>query len=180
MVLVTGLGNPGHQYEKTRHNIGFLALDFLASHFKFSLNLPQFNAIYAKVALFQRQIFFIKPQTYMNHSGKAVKSFVDFYKILPENIIIIHDDVDLPLGDIRLKTKGGAAGHHGVESIIESLGTEDFKRFRFGVGRPIHPDIEISDYVLSPLQPEVLKTFYTSMETLPPLLEKVLAGLKHP
>ena len=177
-MLVAGLGNPGRQYEKTRHNIGFKVIDYLASHYKINLDSRHFNAEWGKLSLFDKNIFLIKPQTYMNRSGSTIKSFVEFYKIAPENILIIHDDIDLPFGDVRLKSKGGGAGHHGIESIMESLGTDHFKRIRCGIGRPLQLETEISDFVLSSFSSEEHQQLLTTFQKILNLFEKMLAPLK--
>lgn len=137
MKLIVGLGNPGEKYAKTRHNLGFMVIDKLLLKLTPSqeavwLESKKFNSLLAKVG----NLFLIKPQTMMNASGYAVDKLADFYKIKPEDIWIIHDDVDLPLGEMKIRSGGAAAGHHGVESIIKQLGTDQFVRFRLGIGHP--------------------------------------------
>jgi len=134
--LIVGLGNPGRQYSQTRHNVGFLVVDSLAGRLGLSFSRVQFRALVADTRYQGVRVFLVKPQTYMNDSGTAVASLVRFYKIPLENLLVAHDDVDLPLGTLRLRPGGGSAGQKGVESIISRLGTQEFPRLRFGVSRP--------------------------------------------
>lgn len=134
--LIVGLGNPGRQYRDTRHNIGFLLLDRLAARAKMSFARVQFRALVGDYRLNGARVILAKPQTYMNESGLAVGSLVRFYKISLGSVLVVHDDVDLPLGTVRIRPGGGSAGQKGVGSIIDRLGTQDFPRLRLGVGRP--------------------------------------------
>ncbi len=134
--LIVGLGNPGRQYRETRHNVGFMTLDKLAERLKLTYSRVQFRALVVDGRFGGSRLFLAKPQTYMNESGQAVGSLVRFYKIPLENLLVVHDDVDLPLGTLRIRPGGSSAGQKGVESIIDRLGTQDFPRLRFGVGRP--------------------------------------------
>ena len=137
MILIVGLGNPGKKYEKTRHNLGFMVLDGLLQELTpvektiWEKN-NKFNSLMAKID----DLILVKPQTFMNNSGQAVQKIARFYRIKPEDIWLVHDDVDLPLGKIKIRLDGAAAGHHGVESVIEKLGTDQFDRFRVGIGHP--------------------------------------------
>lgn len=141
--LIVGLGNPGTKYEKTRHNAGFLVLDALCmNEFKFE---KKFNA---EICEFEDEAVLMKPQTFMNLSGEAVKSFADYYKIEPQNIWVVHDDVDIPFGEIRIKESGSSAGHKGIDSMITHLGIQDFLRFRIGIKNEILENIETEDFVL--------------------------------
>lgn len=151
MKLLVGLGNPGKKYEKTRHNFGFLALEAFAKDVGVDFQmLPKFKAEVAQLssALGQDKIFLLKPQTYMNLSGQSVGPFARFYQILPQDILVIYDDLDLPLGRMRFATKGGAGGHNGMKSLIQVLGTQEFSRLKLGIGRPKHPGQDVVDYVL--------------------------------
>jgi len=138
MILIVGLGNPGEKYQNTRHNLGFMVVDELARKMlpltktKWQEN-KKFNSL---VISYQSLVILVKPQTMMNASGFAVAKMANFYQIKPENIWVIHDDVDLPLGKIKIRLGGAAAGHHGVESIIKQLGADQFVRFRLGIGHP--------------------------------------------
>ena len=147
--LIVGLGNPGRIYRLTRHNIGFMVVDRIASNLKCSLSKVQGKAIVGMCRLDANRLILAKPHTFMNLSGVAVSSLVRFYKIDLEHLIIIHDDVDVPFGQIRLRPGGGSAGQKGVESIIEKLGTKSFPRLRMGIGQP-PGRMDSADYVLLP------------------------------
>lgn len=134
--LLVGLGNPGRQYSNNRHNIGFRVLDRLAERLGITYSRVMFRALTVDTRFQERRIILAKPQTYMNDSGQSVGSLVRFYKIPLENILVIHDDVDLPFDTLRVRPKGGSAGQKGMASIIDHLGTQNFPRLRFGVGRP--------------------------------------------
>ncbi|OGO27861.1 MAG: aminoacyl-tRNA hydrolase [Chloroflexi bacterium RBG_16_54_18] len=134
--LIVGLGNPGRQYRENRHNIGFLLMDSLAKQLDTRFTRLQSKALVGKTHYHDNQIILAKPQTFMNLSGQAAASLVNFYKIPPNQLMIAYDDVDLPFGAIRIRPSGGSAGHNGMNSIIEKLGTQEFPRLRMGVGRP--------------------------------------------
>ncbi len=135
MKLIVGLGNPGSQYESTRHNIGFMVADRLAR--ELGTNTPPWEKDEKKNVLTARvgDVLLVKPQTYMNKSGYAVSALVNFYKLTPSDVWVIHDDIDLPLGKIRIRSQGASAGHNGIDSIITQLKTDQFVRFRLGIGR---------------------------------------------
>lgn len=144
--LIVGLGNPGIKYHHTRHNIGwdsFEALSF-SSELRWS---DKFKGVYATYTFNGEKIYFLKPQTYMNLSGESVAPLMNFFKITLDNILVVHDELDLPFGTIAFKKGGGLAGHNGLKSITASLGSQDFKRLRVGIGRPPHGDV--SNWVLS-------------------------------
>lgn len=149
MKIVVGLGNPGERYAKTRHNVGFMVLDWLIKKY---VATPQSNKkLGAILYSLDKERILLKPQTFMNSSGGPIANIVRFYKIKPEGLLIAHDDVDLPFGEVRQQFARGSAGHRGVQSIIDSLGTEGFNRVRIGVGRPRSPDGEMMEtdaYVL--------------------------------
>ncbi|HEY7417617.1 MAG TPA: aminoacyl-tRNA hydrolase [Ktedonobacteraceae bacterium] len=148
MKLIVGLGNPGIQYERTRHNVGFRCVDKLAH--KLHLTWERRGlAMIAGGLLDTEKVILVKPLTYMNKSGEAVGELLRWYKLQPEDILVIYDDLDLPLGTIRLRTKGSAGGHNGVENIIHHLHTNQFPRLRIGIGRPTHHRPETIQYVLS-------------------------------
>ena len=151
MKLIVGLGNPGGQYKDTRHNIGFMVVEKLARELGAGM-APAWdtddkrNVLTAHIG----EVLLVKPQTFMNKSGFAVRALVDFYKLTPDDVWVIHDDIDLPLGKIKIREKGGSAGHHGIESIIKELGTDVFVRFRLGVGRGEEAnDRSVISFVLS-------------------------------
>ena len=147
LFLIVGLGNPGREYRLTRHNIGFLAVDAIAKGAGISLGKVQFKALIGQGKINGQKIILAKPQTYMNLSGQAVCGILKFYKIPKENLLVIHDDIDLPFGTIRIRPGGGSAGQKGIGSIIERLGTQDFARMRLGLGRP-PGQMDPKDYVL--------------------------------
>lgn len=165
--LIVGLGNPGSKYAGTRHNVGFMVLDSLCPDFKVEKKFD------AEICDFGGGNILMKPQTFMNLSGEAVKSFADFYKIVPENIWIIHDDIDIEFGEIRVREDGSSAGHKGIQSIIEKLGTEGFWRFRIGVKNEKLGKIETEDFVLQRFEtdeervlPEIINACATEIEGL--------------
>ena len=147
--LVVGLGNPGMQYENTRHNAGFIAADGLAEEFKFSINKNKFDALSGEFNLGDKRILVIKPQTYMNNSGKAVQKTAAFYKIPTDRIIVMQDDISLDIGKIRIRRKGSDGGQKGMRDIIELLGTDNILRIKIGVGAKPHPDYDLASWVLS-------------------------------
>ena len=147
MYLIVGLGNPGKQYDMTRHNIGFHAIDYIADKYGAKLTKLKFKAVYGEATISGEKVYLVKPQTYMNLSGDSVGEMAQFYKIPPENIIVINDDISLDVGRIRVRPKGSAGGHNGIKSIIAHLGTQEFPRVKVGVGeKPARMDL--ADYVL--------------------------------
>ncbi|HLE11906.1 MAG: aminoacyl-tRNA hydrolase [Bdellovibrionales bacterium RIFOXYD12_FULL_39_22] len=144
--LVVGLGNPGAEYDETRHNIGWAVLDSLSFADKLNWR-DKFKGLYAEYAMGDEKIYFLKPMTYMNLSGQSVLALSSFFKVAVADILVVHDEVDLPFGTIALKRGGGLAGHNGLKSIAQLLGSQDFLRLRMGVGRPIYGSM--SGWVLS-------------------------------
>jgi len=147
--LVVFLGNPGLKYEGTRHNAGFMTADALAKAQNAAINRARFKALTGTCELGGEKVLLMKPQTYMNLSGEAVREAVRFYKIPPEHVLVVSDEIALPIGKLRVRAKGSAGGHNGLKNIIACLGTEDFPRIRLGVGAPPHPDYDMADWVLS-------------------------------
>ena len=147
--LVVFLGNPGLRYEGTRHNAGFLAADAFAKKHGLDITRSRFRALTATCKIGDTTVLLMKPQTYMNLSGEAVGQAARFYKIPPEHVLVVSDDVSLPVGALRIRPGGSAGGHNGLKNIISVLGTEEFPRIRMGVGSPPHPDYEMLDWVLS-------------------------------
>ena len=152
--LIAGLGNPGGKYENTRHNVGFLTVDELAGRGRFSVTRVKHHALTAAAEIGGQGALVMKPTTYMNLSGEAVGEAARFYKIDPGHVLVISDDVDLPLGKLRIRTGGSAGGHNGLKSIIQHLGTDQFPRLKIGVGGKPHPDYDMADWVLGKLQGE--------------------------
>ena len=147
--LIVFLGNPGVRYEGTRHNAGFMAGDAMAKAKGAAINKARFKALTATCQISGETVLLMKPQTFMNLSGEAAAQAVRFYKIPPEHVIVVSDEVSLPIGKLRIRMKGSAGGHNGLKDIIAKLGTEDFPRIRLGVGAPPHPDYDMADWVLS-------------------------------
>lgn len=134
--LFVGLGNPGREYHLTRHNIGFYFLDHLADVCGCQIDTLKMQGLYCQGRAFGGQIFFLKPQTYMNRSGECVRSFIDYFKVPLANLLVLHDDIDLASGRMKVVGKGGAGGHNGIRSLTQHLGTQEFARMKIGVGRP--------------------------------------------
>ena len=147
--LVVFLGNPGPKYSGTRHNAGFLTADAAEKRFGVSINRSRFKALTASCEINGEKVLFMKPQTYMNLSGEAVGQAAAFYHLPADHVLVISDEMSLPVGKIRIRPKGSAGGHNGLKSIISSLGTDEFPRIRLGVGAPPHPDYDVKDWVLS-------------------------------
>jgi peptidyl-tRNA hydrolase, PTH1 family len=158
IIAVVGLGNPGKQYEATRHNAGFRVLDQLVLSFSVKLEGRKFSAQWSTSLINGQKVFFLKPLTYMNRSGEAVSQMMRYFKILPGQVLVVHDDLDLPLGRIRLVPKGGTGGHRGVASIMEYIDDQDFARLKLGIGRPLH-DETVEAYVLHTPYPEQESAF---------------------
>ncbi|MEW6518793.1 MAG: aminoacyl-tRNA hydrolase [Thermodesulfobacteriota bacterium] len=148
MFLVAGLGNPGEKYHLTRHNIGFLFLDYLAEQLRVNYTATKWQADGARAMLGHEQVLLLKPRTFMNLSGQAVAAAAVFYKIPPEKVIVIHDDLDMPLGRIKVVVNRGTGGHNGIRSIVALLGSKDFIRIKAGIGRPAEA-IPVERYVLT-------------------------------
>lgn len=148
MKIVIGLGNPGPRYSGTRHNVGFEAIARVAERLGIKANNARHQSVIGKGYLKGEPIYLQQPLTYMNRSGMAVKALVNEIAAGCEDLIVVVDDLDLPLGRIRIKANGGSGGHNGLKSLIQELGTQDFARLRIGIGRPDHPEQDVSDYVL--------------------------------
>ena len=147
MYIIAGLGNPKREYEKTRHNVGFDTIDVLADRLNTSVDEKKFKGLYGKGIIAGEKVILLKPQTFMNLSGESVREAADFYKVDPEHIIVIYDDISLDVGQLRIRKKGSAGGHNGIKNIIAHLGTQEFPRIRIGVGeKPAR--MGLADYVL--------------------------------
>jgi peptidyl-tRNA hydrolase, PTH1 family len=146
--LIVGLGNPGKEYVATRHNVGFRVADELARRYGLAFGKKERKAVAATGVIYDKKVILAKPQTYMNLSGEAVRSLVDFYKVDLPRILVVCDDLDIPLGTVRLRKSGSAGGQNGIKSVIQHLGTQEFSRLRFGIGRP-PGKMQAKDYVLS-------------------------------
>ncbi|MCI8510574.1 MAG: aminoacyl-tRNA hydrolase [Lachnospiraceae bacterium] len=150
MYIIVGLGNPGKEYENTRHNVGFMALDALADQLGADVSERKHKALCGRAVIGGEKVILLKPQTYMNASGESLRAAADYYKLPPERVLVIYDDISLEPGQLRIRAKGSAGGHNGVKSIIAHLGTQEFLRIKIGVGaKP--PRMDLAAYVLSHL-----------------------------
>lgn len=148
MYIIAGLGNPTREYSKTRHNVGFEVIDVLADRLGTTVEDKKFKGLYGRGMIGGEKVLLLKPQTYMNLSGESIREAADFYKVEPDHIIVIYDDISLGVGQLRIRTKGSAGGHNGIKSIIAHLGTQEFPRIKVGVGdKP--KKMDLADYVLS-------------------------------
>lgn len=169
MKLIVGLGNIGKEYENTRHNMGFMLVDRYLEYRNITDKFKEkFNAMYVETTINNEKVIFIKPTTYMNNSGIAVRAFVDFYKLSSEDILVISDDLDLDLGKFRLRRNGSSGGHNGLKSIISHLGTDDFKRLRIGIS---NDKDDVINYVLSKFSKKELNEIDEMFNTLVNLLD---------
>ena len=173
--LIAGLGNPGREYESTRHNAGFVAADIVANKFNISFNKSKFEALYGDGTIAGARVLVVKPQTYMNLSGRAVQKLSAFYKIPLNKIVIMHDDVSLDVGKIRIRRKGSAGGQKGLANIIELLGSEEIARIKIGVGAKPHPDYDMKDWVLGRIPAEQQNDFNTACENAAKAVEEIIA-----
>lgn len=163
MYLIVGLGNPEPEYSRTRHNMGFDVMNQLAKKYEIELSRTNFNAIFGSGIIEGEKVILIKPQTFMNSSGEAVQKYAHFYKIPAENIMVIYDDMDTEIGEIRVRQKGGAGSHNGMKSMISELKTENFPRIRVGIGRPVGEYDKI-DYVIGPVSDEIYEELEKGQE----------------
>ena len=155
--LVVGLGNPDKRYRNTRHNTGFIAVDYMAKQLGVEIGKKKFDSLTAETVIAGEKVLLMKPQTYMNLSGVAVEKSASFYKIPPENVIIIFDDISLPVGKLRIRRKGTHGGHNGIRSIIDYLQSENFPRIKAGIGERPNPNYDLADWVLSTFKEDELK-----------------------
>ena len=148
MYIIAGLGNPGRQYVGTRHNMGFEALDTIALKYNIKINKEKFKGSFGEGKIGGEKVILVKPSTYMNLSGECIREFASWYKVPPENVIVIFDDISLPIGKMRIRPKGSAGGHNGIKSIIYQLNSDNFPRVKIGVGSPLNEKYDLKDYVL--------------------------------
>lgn len=175
MYLVVGLGNPGLQYEETRHNIGFKAIDILANQLGIDISKKKFKALIGEGKLNSEKIILLKPQTYMNLSGESIIEAIKWYKLPLSSLIIIYDDVDLPVGTIRIKSRGGPGTHNGMRSVVDYLDSEEFLRVRIGIGAPPFKEYDLVDYVLGKFQgndkPEIEASLKNAAEAVKVIIQ---------
>ena len=174
--MIVGLGNPGKKYELTRHNAGFLFADLLADKQGVKISKIQFKSVTADIELAGKKCLLMKPQTFMNNSGEAVKQAAAFYKIPPEKIIVVFDDISLPCGKLRIRRKGSDGGHNGIKSIIYLLNSDKFPRIKLGIGEKPHPDYELADWVLSAFKKDELSALREAAENACSAVELMVQG----
>ncbi len=174
--IVVGLGNPGKEYTYNRHNAGFMCMDVISDKNRLTLDRAKFKALVTEGTVSGKRVLFMKPQTYMNNSGEAVREAADFYRIPPENIIIIFDDISIDVGKIRIRRKGSAGGHNGIKSIIEHLGTSDFPRIKIGVGQKPSPEYDLIKWVLGNIPEESRKAMSEAYTNAADALDLMLVG----
>lgn len=173
--LVVGLGNPGAKYENTRHNVGFMTADALAGRNGEPIRRVKYHALTSEAVIGGQSVLLMKPTTFMNLSGQAVSEAARFYKIPADHVLVISDDVDLPLGKLRIRKSGSAGGHNGLKNIIQQLGTDQFPRLKIGVGGKPHPDYNMADWVLGQFQGEDKKTIDAAVARAADAVECLLA-----
>ena len=179
MFIIVGLGNPGKKYENTRHNVGFDAIDCMVKEYRIPFAGTQHKAMYEKGMMGGEKVILAKPLTYMNLSGESVRALVDYYKVDPEDILVVYDDISLAPGQLRIRAKGSAGGHNGIKSIIAHLGTQEFPRVRVGVGEK-PPRMDLADYVLGHFSQGERKIMEDAVkEAADAVMEAVEEGIDH-
>lgn len=174
--IIAGLGNPGKEYEYSRHNAGFLCLDILCNKYGLKTDRLKYRALTCAALIEGKPCLVMRPQTFMNNSGEAIKAAADFYKIPPEKIIVIYDDISLPTGTLRIRRKGSAGGHNGIKSIIWHLNSDEFPRLKLGVGERSDPDEDLKDHVLGKFSKADLETMRKTMERAVDAIPLILNG----
>lgn len=174
--LIAGLGNPGQQYEATRHNAGFLAVDYAAKQLGAPVKKIKFKSLCGEGSLSGKRVLLLKPATFMNRSGEAIRDAMQFYKLPPERVILLFDDISLPIGTVRIRRKGTDGGHNGMKSIIYLTGSDDFPRIKIGVDGKPHPDMDLADWVLSRFTPRERKLLEPVWESAYDALGLMVAG----
>ena len=172
--IVVGLGNPGNKYTYTRHNSGFLCLDMLSQKLNFRIDRLKFKSLICDTKINGHRCIVMKPQTFMNNSGEAIRECANFYKIKPENIIVIYDDISLDVGKLRIRRKGTDGGHNGIKSIIYHLNSDQFPRIKVGCGKKPHPDYDLADWVLSEFKKDEQKALEPALENACKAIELLL------
>lgn len=173
MYLIVGLGNPENEYARTRHNMGFDAINKIADKFNIEMNRTKFNSIYGNGNINGEKVILVKPQTYMNLSGQAVREFVNFYKVEKEELIVLYDDMDIDKGIIKIRKKGGAGSHNGMKSVVQELGTTDFPRIRIGIGEPEFKSDAIN-YVIGHVSDEEYEVLQKGIDTASVAVKEII------
>lgn len=174
MKIIAGLGNPGKKYDRTKHNTGFMCLDNYMAKNGLSLNQNKFEGLFTKEKIAGEDVILLEPQTYMNESGRSISQVADFFKIDPSDILIIQDDMDMPIGKIRIRANGKSGGHNGIKSIIRDLGTEKFNRLKIGIRHP--ENTTVVSWVLTPFNNEQQKLMDTAFSTSEDILADFISG----
>ncbi len=170
MFLIAGLGNPGKQYEMTRHNIGFDVIDYISKEYNIKVNKIKHKAIIGEGIIQGERVILAKPQTFMNSSGESIREICDYYKLDAKDVIVIYDDIALAVGSLRIREKGSAGGHNGMKSIIYQLQSDEFMRLRIGVGAPKHEGYDLKDYVLGRYSKDEMQRIASTIRTCPDAL----------
>ena len=173
MFLIVGLGNPGSQYEDTRHNIGFKVVDNIAKEYNIEINRQKFKGMCGEGFINGEKVILLKPTTYMNLSGESIREVVDFYKLSNEDILVIYDDISLDVGRLRIREKGSAGGHNGIKSIIAHLGTDIFPRIKVGVGQP---NVDLVNYVLGKFTKEEMEVLSESIDASTKAAKEIISS----
>jgi len=174
MKLIVGLGNPGKKYDRTKHNMGFMTIDRLMDEYGQTQTKKDFEAEYCKFKVEGETVFLVKPLTFMNESGRAVNFLMGYFQIKPEELMVIQDDLDMPIGKVRLRTKGSAGGHNGIKSIISSIGTKDFDRIKIGIQ---HPDKQtVVNWVLTPFTKDQAPVALSGIDQAVDMVKDWVAG----
>ena len=173
MYLIVGLGNPEPEYSRTRHNMGFDVINEIAKRQEIELSRTKFNGIYGSGIVEEEKVILLKPQTFMNLSGQCIKTFMDFYKIPIENVLVIYDDMDVEIGSIKLRKKGGPGTHNGAKSVVHELVSEDFPRIRVGIGKPVD-EYDAIDYVIGQVEEETYEKLKVGIDKAADAVEKFL------
>ena len=169
MKLIVGLGNPGNEYNNTRHNIGFMAIDKIAQHYNTNFSKTKFNGLYAEVNMNGEKLILLKPQSFINLSGDVIIKYINYFKISLDDVLIMCDDMDLDTGIYKLRYKGGSAGHNGLKNIESNLKTNEYKRIKIGISK--NKNISTVDYVLGKLSPQELEKINKTIDIIPNIIE---------
>lgn len=175
MKIIVGLGNPGSEYAKTRHNTGFMVIDKIAEKYNIEIKKEKSKALIGMGEINGEKVMLVKPQTFMNLSGEAVRGIMDFYKESEDNLLIVFDDIDLELGNIRIKERGSAGTHNGMKSVVQNVGTTNFKRVKVGIGKP-KGSMDLVNYVLGRFSDDELKILTASIEKAVEAIEIIVSG----
>lgn len=177
MYLIVGLGNPEKEFSNTRHNMGFDVINKIAKKYEIDITRTKFNGLYGSGTIENEKVILLKPQTFMNLSGQSIKPFIDFYKIPLENVLVIYDDMDVEIGNIKIRKKGSAGSHNGAKSVVHELSSEDFPRIRVGIGRPEN-EYDAIDYVIGKIEEEQYKQLENGIDqAVKAISEYIIKGI---